>query len=145
MDEFHELVTAEHESIKSVRDAEREIQSILQRRLHDEQNVILETPYIDVAFVKEDEILQETEGVVKYYHESVFPALTILIQDLIYWLMVSLIRLKQALSVINLPLRASCMPAFSSILPSAFRLSLPIFTSGCQTKTKAYTAADVAS
>ncbi|EFJ23290.1 flagella associated protein 50 [Selaginella moellendorffii] len=62
MDEFHELLITEREMIKAVRDGENETRDILQHRLKEEQNVILELPYTDVACFKQDDSLQDREA-----------------------------------------------------------------------------------
>ncbi|MCO5557143.1 hypothetical protein L7F22_010700 [Adiantum nelumboides] len=70
LDEFNSLILAEREAIKSVRDTEREIEETLQQRLREEQNVVLITPYIDIACVKEDDLSQEGEDAIKVWSES---------------------------------------------------------------------------
>ncbi|KAI5079565.1 hypothetical protein GOP47_0005044 [Adiantum capillus-veneris] len=75
LDEFHSLVMAEREAIKSVRDTEREIEEILQQRLREEQNVVLITPYIDIACVKEDDLSQEAEDAIKLPTDYLSPFL----------------------------------------------------------------------
>ncbi|KAH7425775.1 hypothetical protein KP509_11G070000 [Ceratopteris richardii] len=75
LDEFHSLVTAEREAIKSVRDTEREIEEILQQRLREEQNVVLLTPYIDIACVKDDDLFQEGEDSIKLPTDYLSPFL----------------------------------------------------------------------
>ena len=65
LDEYNTLLTAEREAIKSVRDIERDTEEILQQRLREEQNVVLITPYIDIACVKQDDLFQEGEDAIK--------------------------------------------------------------------------------
>ncbi|MCO5551284.1 hypothetical protein L7F22_004783 [Adiantum nelumboides] len=65
LDEFNSLIMAEREAIKSVRDTEQEIEETLQQRLREEQNVVLITPYIDIACVKEEDLSQEGEDAIK--------------------------------------------------------------------------------
>ena len=65
LDEYNTLLSAEREAIKSVRDIERDTEEILQQRLREEQNVVLITPYIDIACVKQDDLFQEGEDAIK--------------------------------------------------------------------------------
>lgn len=59
MDEYHHLVQAEKEAIQSIRDADREINELLQQRAREEQCVVIMTPYSDVAQIKKEEVSQE--------------------------------------------------------------------------------------
>lgn len=59
MDEYHHLQLAEREAIQGVRDAEREINELLEVRAREEQCVVIMTPFSDVALVKKDASPQE--------------------------------------------------------------------------------------
>lgn len=59
MDEYHHLQLAEREAIQGVRDAEREINELLEVRAREEQCVVIMTPFSDVALVKKESSPQE--------------------------------------------------------------------------------------
>lgn len=59
MDEYHHLQLAEREAIQGVRDAEQEINDLLEVRAREEQCVVIMTPFSDVALVKKESTPQE--------------------------------------------------------------------------------------
>ncbi|KAJ7564854.1 hypothetical protein O6H91_02G036500 [Diphasiastrum complanatum] len=76
IDEFHQLLMTERETIKAIRDAEDETYDILQQRFRDEQNVVLLTPYSDVAWFKHDDLInQDSEAEAKVETDYLSPYL----------------------------------------------------------------------
>ena len=61
LEEYQRLLLAERECSQAIRDVEREIRSILDSRMKEEQNIILTVPYYDVTRIKKEESDEEKQ------------------------------------------------------------------------------------
>ena len=84
LEEYQRLLLAERECSQAIRDVEREIRSILDSRMKEEQNIILTVPYYDVTRIKKEESDEEKQEEEQVEHDflSAFLPSTINIRHL---------------------------------------------------------------
>ena len=84
LEEYQRLLLAERECSQAIRDVEREIRSILESRMKEEQNIILTVPYYDVTRIKKEESDEEKQEEEQVEHDflSAFLPSTINIRHL---------------------------------------------------------------
>ena len=69
LEEYQRLLLAERECSQAIRDVEREIRSILDSRMKEEQNIILTVPYYDVTRIKKEESDEEKQEEEQVEHD----------------------------------------------------------------------------
>ena len=84
LEEYQRLLLSERECSQAIRDVEREIRSILDSRMKEEQNIILTVPYYDVTRIKKEESDEEKQEEEQVEHDflSAFLPSTINIRHL---------------------------------------------------------------